>query len=88
MPVGRICATLWKQDVDSRMIASSDEFNGPEEEEYIPLKDEDLKTQFADLSIAQPKDIPGAIGSPIPSIDQFVLQSARRQSPPWIEVPE
>lgn len=63
---------LWKRDVDSRMIESEDEFIGPQEEEYVPLKDEDLKTQFADHSIPQPKEVPGAIGSSIPSIEQFV----------------
>lgn len=63
---------LWKQDVDSKMIESEDEFTGPQEEEYIPLKDEDLKTQFADLSIPQPKQVPGAIGSGVPGIDKFV----------------
>ena len=63
---------LWKQDVDSRMIESADEFNGPNEEEFIPLKDEDLKTQFTDLSIPQPKEIPGAVGGAIPSIDHFM----------------
>jgi len=63
---------LWKQDVDSRMIESADDFTGPQDDEYLSLKDEDLKTQFADLSIPQPKEIPGGVGSPIPSIDQFI----------------
>lgn len=63
---------LWKQDVDSKMIDSEEEFVGPQEEEFIPLRDADLKTQFADHSIPQPKEIPGALGSSIPSIEQFV----------------
>ncbi len=67
---------LWKDDVDSRMIESADEFTGPQEEEYVPLKDADLKTQFADLSVPQPKAVPGAIGSPVPGIDQFVKPAA------------
>jgi peptidoglycan-associated lipoprotein len=67
---------LWKQDVDSKMIESADEFNGPQEEEFIPLRDEDLKRQFADMSIPQPKEVPGAIGSPIPSIDQFAAPAS------------
>ncbi|MBF5059431.1 OmpA family protein [Candidatus Neptunochlamydia vexilliferae] len=67
---------LWKDDVDSRMIESADEFAGPQEEEYIPLKDADLKTQFADLSVPQPKAVPGAIGSPVPSIEKFVKPAA------------
>lgn len=71
---------LWKQDVDSKMVESSDEFTGPQEEEYIPLKDEDLKRQFADMSIPQPKEIPGAVGSPVPSIDQFVKPASHLES--------
>lgn len=63
---------LWRKDLDSRMIESEEEFTGPQEEEYIPLKDEDIKKQFADMSIPQPKEVPGAIGSSVPSIDQFV----------------
>lgn len=71
---------LWKQDVDSKMVESADEFNGPQEEEYIPLKDEDLRRQFADMSIPQPKEVPGAIGSSIPSIDQFVKPASHLAS--------
>ncbi len=67
---------LWNQDVDSRMIESSDEFNGPIEEEFVVLKDEDLKAQFADTSIPQPKNSPGAAGSPVPSIDKFSSPNA------------
>ncbi len=63
---------LWTKDVDSCMLESVEDFNGPVEEEFIILKDEDLKTQFADLSIAQPKHTPGDKGSPIPGIEQFV----------------
>lgn len=62
---------LWREDVDSRLIANADEFTGPSEEEFIPLRDEDLKTQFANLSIPQPKESPGTEGSSIPSIDHF-----------------
>lgn len=68
---------LWTQDVDSRMVETSDEFSGPLDEEFISLKDEDIKTQFADLSIPQPKDIPGAKGSPVPSIDKFVKPASQ-----------
>ncbi len=63
---------LWNKDVDSCMLENADDFNGPVEEEFITLKDEDLKTQFADLSIAQPKHTPGDATSPIPGIEQFI----------------
>lgn len=71
---------LWKQDVDSKMIGSAEEFNGPQEEEYISLKDEDLKRQFTDLSIPQPKEIPGAIGSAVPGIDQFIKPASNLEN--------
>jgi peptidoglycan-associated lipoprotein len=67
---------LWNQDVDSRMVANEQEFTGPQEEEYIPLKNEDLKLQYADLSIPQPKEVPGAEGSQIPGIDHFQSPSS------------
>ena len=67
---------LWKQDVDSRMVESSDDFTGPQEGDYISLREEDLKMQFADLAIPQPKEVPGALGSSIPSIDQFIQPTA------------
>jgi len=67
---------LWKQDVDSRMVESTDDFVGPQEDEYIALEDEDLKTQFADFAIPQAKEVPGSAGSSIPSIDHFVQPTA------------
>jgi len=67
---------LWREDVDSRMIETAGEFTGPGEEEFIPLKDEDLKTQFANLTIPQPKESPGIEGSSIPGIDHFSAPSA------------
>ena len=66
---------LWRQDVDSRLLESPDEFSGPIEEEFIPLKDEDLKAQYAHVKIPQPKLSPGVPGSPIPSIDHFTTPS-------------
>lgn len=67
---------LWRQDIDSRMVESADDFTGPQEDDYISLREEDLKTQFADFVIPQPKEVPGATGSLIPSIDQFVQPTA------------
>ena len=67
---------LWKQDVDSKLVGSADEFLGPQEEEYIPLNEEDIKRQFADMSIPQPKEVPGAAGSPVPSIEEFSRPTA------------
>lgn len=68
--------SLFNQEQDSKMVSSQDGFIGPQDEDYIPLKDEDLKTQFVDQSIPQPKEIPGGAGSSVPSIDQFAKPSA------------
>ena len=67
---------LWRKDVDSRMIETADDFQGPTDEEFIPLKDEDLKAQFANLSIPQPAESPGVEGSSIPSIEHFSVPQA------------
>ncbi|MGD2169716.1 MAG: OmpA family protein [Chlamydiota bacterium] len=37
---------LWGKDNESRLITSEEEFTGPSQEDYIPLKDDDLKTTF------------------------------------------
>ena len=47
-----------------------------ETEEFIPLKESDLKQQFSDMAIAQPKNSPGEEGSYLPGIDGFKIPSA------------
>jgi peptidoglycan-associated lipoprotein len=61
--------TLCGKDYESRMLTSSEEFFGPDEDDFIPLKDADLKNTFADRALPQPKGIPGEKG--IPSLDRF-----------------
>ncbi len=41
------------------------------EEDFIPLQEEDLKAQFADGAIPQPKYSPGETGSGLPGIEHF-----------------
>lgn len=55
-----------------------DDFAGPANEDFVPLRDEDLKTQFADGAIPQSKNSPGEGG--IPGIDQFQKPSAEMAS--------
>lgn len=50
---------------------ASDDFFGAGEEDFIGLKDEDLRTQFADGAIPQPKHAPGESGSSAPSLAAF-----------------
>jgi len=67
---------LCNQEVDSRMVKSIDEFTGPQEDEYIALRDEDLKTYLTDINMPQSMESPGMIGSSIPGIEWFTRPSA------------
>lgn len=67
----------------SRQVSSRKDFQGPVEDEYIPLSDEDLYRQISigdadvlakiqqDSSIPQSKEPVGEQGSAIPGIDKF-----------------
>jgi len=58
------------KDYESRMLASGEEFYGPYDDDFIPLKDSDLQNFYlADSAVPQPKGIPGQFG--IPSLDGF-----------------
>lgn len=57
------------KDYESRMLASGDEFYGPFDGDFIPLEDSDLRNQFADTALPQPKGNPGQFG--IPNLDTF-----------------
>jgi len=66
--------SFWGNDSS---VAANDGLLGPSEEDFIPLSEEDLKSQFADGAIPQPKDSPGEPGSGLPGIDQFKLPSSQ-----------
>lgn len=59
------------KDYESRMLASNDEFYGPYDDDFIPLRDTDLRNQIAgmDAALPQPKEIPGQFG--LPSLNNF-----------------
>ncbi len=59
--------SLWGKEE----TASEEFFNAPSDDDFIALKDEDLRTQFADGAIPQPKQSPGEQGSRIPGIEAF-----------------
>ncbi len=59
--------SLWGNEDE----AVSEALAGPIDEDFIPLKEEDLKLQFADGAIPQPKDTPGEEGSALPGVDKF-----------------
>jgi peptidoglycan-associated lipoprotein len=55
---------------------SQDDMMDPKDEDFISLKDEDLKSKFADGAIPQPKNSPGEAGSGLPGIEHFSDPSA------------
>ena len=58
---------LWGSDE----AAQDDSFFSSNDEDFISLKDEDLKAQFTDGAIPQPKSSPGERESGLPGIDGF-----------------
>lgn len=58
--------SLWGKDYESRMLTSDEEFLGPNDSEFIPLRDTDLQKQLAlsDRPLPQPKGMPGEKGVP------------------------
>ncbi len=63
---------LWRNDEKPSKTA----LIGPSDEDFIPLQEEDLKTQFADGAIPQSKRSPGEPGSGLPSIDHYYKPTA------------
>ncbi|MGM0440045.1 MAG: OmpA family protein [Chlamydiota bacterium] len=75
--------SLLGKDGESREISSHQEFAGPPEEDFIPLRDEDVYNRLAlgdqsvletiteDSSIPQSREAPGESGSDLPSISGF-----------------
>ena len=61
--------TIWGKDYESRMLTSDEEFIGPYDDDFIPLRDTDLRNSFADTALPQPKGIPGERG--VPSLENF-----------------
>src|SRR5690606_4660914 len=63
--------SILRKEYESRMLASSDDFYGPYDDDFIPLKDADIRNQYAamDTALPQPKAIPGQFG--LPSLNNF-----------------
>ncbi len=64
--------SLWGKDYDSEWVKNESDFYGPDDDEFIPLNEKDLKTDSSyDKAIAQPKKSPGESGSGIPGFSNF-----------------
>lgn len=61
-------SALWG---NSDELSQNHELSAPQEEDFIPLQEEDLKLAFSDGAIAQPLETPGEEGSLLPSVDEF-----------------
>lgn len=71
---------LWgSEDSDEVAILGNEPFL-IEEDEFVPLEDEDLKQQFAEAVFRQPKEAPGEEFSSIPGIDGFFSPSGELSS--------
>ncbi|PIS03275.1 MAG: hypothetical protein COT85_00930 [Chlamydiae bacterium CG10_big_fil_rev_8_21_14_0_10_42_34] len=72
--------SMMGKDYESRMLASDSDFVGPYNDDFIPLRDADLKNQFAssDAAMPQPKGAPGQFG--VPNLDNFYAPPVALQS--------
>lgn len=63
---------IFGKEYESRLLTSDEEFIGPYDDEFIPLRDSDLKNiALGDAALPQPKGIPGQKG--VPSLSDFYL---------------
>ncbi|MCH9617746.1 MAG: Peptidoglycan-associated lipoprotein [Chlamydiia bacterium] len=63
---------LFDRDIDDqRLVVTSSEFFGANEEEFIPLNEEEMNTKIVSRAIPQPAQTPGAEGSSVPAIAKF-----------------
>jgi peptidoglycan-associated lipoprotein len=63
---------MFGKEYESRLLTSDEEFTGPYDDEFIPLRDSDLRNvNLGDAAIPQPMGIPGQKG--IPGLGEFYL---------------
>jgi peptidoglycan-associated lipoprotein len=60
--------SLWGNEETS---SSDDNFFTSTDDDFVGLKDEDLRSQFSDGAIPQPKTTPGEAGSGLPGLENF-----------------
>lgn len=72
----KLSKSFWDNE-ESALAQEQEGFIGPSEEDFIPLREEDLKSQFADRAIPQSKAGPGEPGSGVPGIDTFTIPNSQ-----------
>jgi peptidoglycan-associated lipoprotein len=83
--VGRGVKTLTGENTISRQVKSINDFKGPQDNEFIPFKDEDIAyryassyqntNSFSESNAPQPMFEPGESGSGLPGIEGFTCPS-------------
>lgn len=63
----------------SRQVASPEDFRGPYDHDFIPLRDYDINERINLARSNQPTNAPGEEGSPIPGIDSFTTPRTPEQ---------
>jgi peptidoglycan-associated lipoprotein len=60
--------SLWGSN---EAVVANDPLKGPSGEDFIPLREDDLKIAFSEGAIPQPRETPGEPGSALPGISHF-----------------
>lgn len=79
--VNRKGQSLFRGNTESRLVANKQQFYANQEEDFIPLRDQDLENQgqFIETAIPQPKTSPGSFKSNVPGIESFRNPAAALQ---------
>ena len=65
-------SALFEEKIEEeRLVITSAEFFGENEDEFVPLQDNEMQEKIIAHSIPQPRETPGAEGSSVPSIQSF-----------------
>lgn len=67
---------LWGDSNSTETAQAANASFSVQDEEFIPLKEDDLKQQFSDMAVPQPKNSPGEEGSFLPGIEGFQVPTS------------
>ena len=62
---------FFHQDTDSKIVQNRHDFVGPQDDEFIPLKDQDAKSHLIETVNLQPKDLKTDPNGNFPNMKQF-----------------
>lgn len=70
-PQNKNTVELWGKDHKQQLVKDQQSFAGPENEDFLPLSEEDLYSVYSEETPAQPRYSPGEEGSGIPGFSAF-----------------